>query len=405
MNPWRDLGKLPRPIWVLFGSTLVNRVGTMAVPFLVLYLTTARGFTPAAAGGVLALYGAAALVAGPLSGRIVDRVGPLRVMQGSLVAAGTLQVLFPLASHPAAIVGMAMALGFVAEAYRPASMSSVADLAPPDQLRPAYALIRLAINLGMSIGPALGGFLAMVSFPAIFVTDGLTTLAAATVLLAAGIAPGTGRGVAPGAPDPVPTADASSPWSALRDGRLRGFLLGVFFLNVACFQGESTMPLYLVRDLGLAPSTYGLLFTVNTVLIVLLELPLTHAIGAWDLRRTLALGALLYATGFGALGLVSGVGGVFATVIVWTFGEMVFSPTASAYVAGIAPDGRRGAYMGVFTATFSLSFIVAPSLGMASLEHFGGRLHWAAVFAVGALATALLLGGAYASAPRQAEAA
>src|SRR5512141_448315 len=110
MNPSRGLAGLPRALWVLSFATLVNRSGTMFVPFLVLYLTRARGYTPAAAGAVLALFGAGALLAAPVSGRLADRFGPMRVMPASLGISGALLLLFPLARSPLAIIGLTFLL-------------------------------------------------------------------------------------------------------------------------------------------------------------------------------------------------------------------------------------------------------------------------------------------------------
>jgi MFS family permease len=374
-------------VWIIAFASLVNRLGSMVVPFLALYLTKERGFTAEQAGGILALYGLSAVVAGPLSGRLADRIGAVPVMVVALALTGVLQLVFPLAQSPLAIALLTVALAAAAEAYRPAVMTVVAELAPPGQTRQSYALLRLAINIGMSVGPAVGGFLAMWSFEMIFVVDGITTILGAAILAAARLRPTAVR-------EHVVGAAAVPIWSALGDRRFRSFLLGLFAINVVCFQTESTMPIYLVRDLHLAPSTYGLLFTANTVLIVALEIPLTAAMRGSSMRRALILGALAYAVGFGALGLATSPLTVMGTVVIWTFGEMLLSPTASAFVAELAPSNRRGAYMGVFAATYSLSFVVAPLLGMWSLEVLGGQAHWAAMFALGLLATGLVALGA-----------
>lgn len=389
MDAWRDLRALPRPIWVLFAATLVNRVGTMAVPFLALYLIRHLAYSAAEAGAILALYGLAALLTGPVAGRFSDRLGPMGIIKGSFLASGSLFVVFPLVQHPVGIIAIVVALGVAGEAFRPALMSVVADLTPVAQHRQAYALLRLAANLGMSIGPAVGGFLALVSFPAIFVADGVTTLLAGGVLIASRIRPER--------PVRVPTEGAGKPRGdfriALGDRRLQGFLLGLLCAEIVSFQAMSSMPVYMVRDLGLAESVYGLVFTLNTCIIVAIEIPLTATFAAGNPRRPLVAGALLYALGFGAIGLVGGLWTMMGTVVIWTFGEMLISPTASAYVASVAPPDKRGAYMGVFAATYSLAFILGPWLGMLSLDALGPSLHWAAVFAFGCIATGLMYFG------------
>lgn len=386
MNAFRDLRQLPRGVWIIAIASLVNRLGAMIVPFLALYLIRERAYTPEQAGTILSIYGLSAVVIGPIAGRFVDRVGSVRIMVVSLFLSGVFQFLYPFAHSDAALVVATIALGAMAEAYRPAVMTVVADLAPPEQTRQAYALVRLAINLGMSIGPAVGGFLAMWSFRAIFFVDAATTLIGATVLA-------LGR-----LQVPVRTRPAGEPtppiWSALSDRRFRGFLIGLFVINIVSFQGDSTLPVYLVRDLHLKESTYGFLFTVNTLMIVLLEIPLTAAITGASARRALVLGSLAFAVGFGAVGLATDTPTILLTVVIWTFGEMLLSPTASAFVAEIAPPEKRGAYMGMFTASFSLAFVVAPWLGMQTLAAFGGPMHWAVMFALGLVATGLVALGA-----------
>src|SRR5256714_11355925 len=182
LNPWRGLSGLPREVWLLFATNLINRAGMMVLPFLVLYLTRERGFTPGQAGLGLALYGAAAIVAGPLSGWLSDRIGALPIMRASLLMSGAAVLAFPLAGSRAAIYAMTILWAGCAELFRPASLAAITHVVSSDQRKSAYALNRLAINIGMSIGPALGGFLAAVSFRAMFVVDAATTIIAGLVL-------------------------------------------------------------------------------------------------------------------------------------------------------------------------------------------------------------------------------
>jgi len=182
LNPWRGLGGLPREVWLLFATNLINRAGMMVLPFLVLYLTRELGFSLARAGSMLAVYGASAIVFGPIGGRLSDRIGALPIMRVALVGSGLVLLLFPLAKSFAAVAAMTILWAGCGEMFRPASLAAITHVVAPDQRRQAFALNRLAINLGMSIGPALGGFLATVSFRAMFAVDAVTTLLAGTLL-------------------------------------------------------------------------------------------------------------------------------------------------------------------------------------------------------------------------------
>src|SRR2546423_5027581 len=183
LNPWRGLGGLPREVWLLFATNLINRAGMMVLPFLVVYLTRERHFSAGQAGFALAVYGAAAIFAGPISGWLSDRIGALPIMRASLILSGSVLLLLPLAHSRVAVYGATILGAGCAELFRPASLAAITHVVSPAQRRPAYALNRLAINLGMSIGPALGGFLAAVSFRSMFVVDGCTTILAALVLM------------------------------------------------------------------------------------------------------------------------------------------------------------------------------------------------------------------------------
>jgi predicted MFS family arabinose efflux permease len=382
VNPWRGLAGLPRGLWVLVAATLVNRTGTMFLPFLVLYLTRARGYTPGEAGATLALFGAGALLAGPFAGRLSDRFRPLRVMQISLTASGALLLVFPLVRSAFAISALVLLVAFVTEAFRPASLSVVSHLVAPDRRKAAFALQRLAINLGMSVGPAAGGFLAEVSWPSLFLVDGVTSLLAALTLALffphdVSISAGSG----PTRPLPARPASVGAPFLF--------FLLAVIPVGVVFFQHESSMALYFVRDLGIAASTYGLLHTVNTLLIVAFEVPLNLATSHWPHRRGLVLGSILVGAGFGALAFTRTLTGIILTIVVWSFGEMVLLPGLASYVAEVAPEERRGAWLGLYTMSFNFALFVGPAFGTLLLEHFGGRVLWGTMFAFGLLSAAL----------------
>jgi MFS family permease len=385
-NIWRSLRGLPRDLWLFSFATLINRLGTMAIPFLVLYLTRELGFSAERAGLVLGIYGAGAIVAAPISGRLADRIGGLPIVRASLIGSGLMMLAYPLARSFAAVVALTIAWSLLNESGRPAILTLVADLVPPEQRKPAYALLRLAINVGMSVGPALGGFIATRSFRTIFVVNAQASLIAGLFLILVPLhATAHLRAAA------AERAESADRTSVFADRSMMLFLFASFLVSVVFFQHEGALPLFLVQDLNLSAAFYGSLFTINTLMIVFMEVPLNAATAHWPHRRALSLGAFLFAGGSAFFGFASGPALIVLGIVVWTFGEMILFPQASAYVADVSPPGRRGAYMGAYSMAFSLAFAVAPWAGTTAFARFGATTLWSLVFLVGVVASVLML--------------
>jgi predicted MFS family arabinose efflux permease len=389
-NPYRGLKGLPGDVWMIAATTFVNRVGMMALPFLVLYLTEYLHISAPRAGLAISGYGVGSLIVGPLAGRLADRIGPLAVMRGSLTLTGIVVLLIPLAHSFAAVLALVFVWAVVADSGRPATMAALTGSAAPEKRRAAIALNRLAVNLGMSVGPAVGGFLARVSFPLLFIVDGVTSLAAALVLSVALWVRHHRATTDEHEALRAERASAFSKSSVVWRDRAALILFATSFLaNIVFAQHQGAMPLYIVRDLGFLESFYGALFVLNTFIIVAIEVPLNLAMANRAHRPTIAFAVALIALGFGAMGLAHTAFGIGITVVIWTFGEMIMFPTTTAYVAQLAPDGRTGEYMGAFTSTFSLALIIGPWMGTALLDRMGGPITWLVMLVIGLIAAAL----------------
>jgi predicted MFS family arabinose efflux permease len=384
---------LPRRAWILSAVNLVNSSGAMVFFFLSLYLTREIGLTTAQAGPVMSLYGVGSLVGAFAGGWLADRIGSIAVQKMSLTMAGILLIVLGQVRTVAGIMPLLFAMALFAGMLFPANATSMSKICPPDLQVKGFALNRLANNLGATIGPAIGGVLAMRDYGLLFWADGLTSLAAAAVfvLLWRGARAGAERAGAEGAEagsgakangsaisekreaGEAPSPKARSPW---RDIPFLLMLVIFFVWSVVFIQVLTTFPLYMRNVYGLAENRIGQLYAVNTVMIVFLEMILMEKIRKYS--QALMINISFVLLGVGMVMMPFGRGFAFAalTVAVWTFGEMLSMPLVTALIAGRSNDSNRGRYMGLNSFAFSLAFIVAPIVGTAVYDGLGPDAVW-----------------------------
>jgi len=374
-------------MWVLFYTTLINRSGTMVIPFLVLYLTQKIGVSASEAGAALLVYGIAAFIAAPLTGRLADKVGALKVMKLSLVGTSAVMFIYGFITDYCLILVFTFVLSVINEAFRPANLSLITEIVTPTQRRLAFALNRLGINIGMSIGPVAGGFLILLDYHFLFYVNAFASLAAGLYLIAT---PWTSLS------EPEPSVEESSSQihlnpSVLKDAKFLFFLIAVVPANLVFFQHIGGLPLYIVDELKYSTAAFGLLSAINTVIIIFVEVPLNDMMSKMSYSRSMFIGALLAAIGFGAMAVARDITPLIITIIIWTFGEMIFFPVTAAYASEIAPAKKRGEYMGYFQMTFSFAFSAGPWLGTVVYEKFGSVILWSAALVMGLITAILML--------------
>jgi MFS family permease len=378
---------LPRPVWILCAGTFVNRFGSFVAVFLVLYLRE-RGYSIAESGLVVSFYGIGNVIAAAVGGWVADRFGRRNALAFSMFgSAATLLLLSQAASLPLIIVLTTLA-GLTGEMYRPAAAALITDLTPAGERIPAFALNRLAINAGFAAGPAVAGLLAEHSFFLLFLGDALTSLAFGVICLTA-----LPEGVRVRREDERP---GEAVRTMFHDRLFLFFLIASVLGAFVYFQSQTTFPLH-VKASGLSEADYGLLISLNGLAIVLLELPLVSITQRFPYRPVLALGSVLVGLGFALNALASDLPALAVTVLIWTLGEIIYAPVASAYVADIAPEHLRGRYQGAWGLTWGLAFVLAPALGAAIFAWSPDGL-WLACGGLGVAAAVLLLVGSRAPA-------
>ena len=387
-HPWSGLKNIPRSVWLLSVTTLINRTGMMVLPFMALYVVEELKVSLAEAGLILASYGIGALVSAPFAGRLSDRIGAVNLMRISLISSGLFLFAYSFVTSFIAFLALALIWAVIAESYRPASMSFISDAVLAEKRKTAFALNRLAINLGMSIGPVIGGILSTINFSLLFYFDGITSVAAGIYLIFSGIKEQNFS--EPDFENNLADEPSKKKRSVLSNRKFLYYMIAIIPVQIVFFQHIGALPLFVVQQLGFSKSTFGFLMAINTVMIILIEVPLNDAMSLWPDWKSLMLGAILTGIGFGMTIFAFNTYILIFSIVLWTFGEMIFFPSAGNYVAEISPENMRGEYMGYFQMTFSFSFMIGPLLGTIIYEDLGATALWTGMFLLGLLTAAMM---------------
>ncbi|MGX5816808.1 MFS transporter [Chitinophaga lutea] len=362
---------IPAPVWWLALVLLVNRSGNMVIPFLALYLKSDLHFPLEQAGMIVSCFGAGAILGALLGGRLADRIGFYPVQFGSLILNGAMFFLLGQMHTFASIAVTIFFQGVIGEAFRPANFAAVAAYSTPQSRLRAYSLIRLATNLGWTIGPALGGLLAMAGFKWLFIVDGGACIAAG-VLMRFVLPPK--KVIAPRDPGAV---RLSGP-SVYRDTPYLIFIALVLMFAVSLFQMFSTAGIFFEEELGMKKSLIGLSLAVNGLIIALFEMVLVSRLenkrpdGVYIGYGLLAMGAAYLV--FNILPPVAAVAFVYS--VFFSIAEMLAIPFMNNFWVHRSGEHNRGQYAALYTVAFSGAHILAPVLGTFVAERFGFTTWW-----------------------------
>lgn len=376
---------LSKEVWWLSLITLVNRAGTMVIPFLSLYLTQSLGFTLENVGAIMTSFGLGSLVGTWVGGKLTDIVGYYKVMLISLVATGFLFIAIQFLDGFWPICIGVFILMAIADAFRPAVFVALSAYSKPENRTRSVTLIRLAINLGFSAGPALGGIIiSSLGYGGLFWVDGITCLFAGLLLLII---------LNPKKTTILVNVKQQSPKSAYGDTTYLIFIAAMVLFGFAFVQYFSTVPVYYNEVHQLSEFQIGLLLAMNGLLIFVLEMPLIKYIEsrAWSKTSNIIIGLFLTAISFALLNLSAWTGILVIGMLLMTIGEMIAFPFSNAFAMDRARRGNQGEYMALYSMAFSIAHIFGHNSGMRSVSSFGYEITWYGIMVVCFLGILLLL--------------
>ncbi len=364
---------LSREVWWLALITLINRAGTMVVPFLSLYLTDDLEFSLKQVGWIMTCFGAGSVLGTWLGGKLTDKIGYYKVMVSSLFLTGLLFISMQyLKTFNAFCIGIFLIMS-VADLFRPAMFVAMSSYSKPENKTRSVTLIRLAINLGFSAGPAVGGLIiANLGYSGLFWVDGVTCILATLLLIKI--------------LNPKKTVvqdelkvENSKPVLSNKPFMVLFFAMLVF--AVAFFQYFSAMPIYYKDIHFLTEPEIGLLLGGNGLLIFLLEMPTISWLENKKYNKVslIIFGSLLTGLSFLVLNLSTWSGVLIIGMFLMTIGEMIAFPFANSYAMDLSKGENQGEYMAMYVMSFSIASVFGFNAGLQTIEAYGFDKTWSAM--------------------------
>lgn len=349
----------------------------MVIPFLSIYLTSDVGLELPQVGWIMTCFGLGSITGAWCGGKLTDMVGSYKVIFGSFILGGIGYILLQyLHTFQSLCLGVFF-LTLFADAFRPALFVAMSNYSKPENKTRSVSLIRLSINLGMSLGPTVGGLLILYfGYAALFWLDGLTNIAAGILLIFL-LNPKKRKVLDP----PVLVANPLSPY---KDKYFLLLLAGLYIFTIAFLQYFSTMPVYYRTYYMLTEGQIGLLMGMNGFIVFLIEMPVVQYFETKNINKIslLVLGLGLLGLSFLVLPFVHWSGILIVSVLLMTIGEIFVFPFANALAVQRARKGKQGEYMALFSMNFSFAHIFAHNIGMQSADNLGYNSTWLIVSAI-----------------------
>lgn len=377
-----SLSGLSREVWIISALMLITRAGLMVIPFLSIYLIEELNFTIIEAGNAAMFFGIGSICSALLGGFLTDLFGYKRVMQFSLLFGGMAFWTLLLADSYFSFCTLIFITSLLADLLRPAVMSSVSSYSKPENRTRAISLVRMAINFGIAIGPAVGGLLVVLSgYNSLFIVNGGTAIVAFIVfslIMSSMVEQKTDD-----EENAIIESEIITAKTAYSDFYYIYLLFIILLMSIAFLQIIFAIPLFFKKIYGLSEAQVGLFFTINGLMIFFLEMPIVNF---FEKRRKfykpIVYGGVMMTIAY--LGLLVPHEGM---SILWILpfsiytlfvgvGEILNLPFFNSLSLARSTKQNSGSYMGLFALVFSVSFAIMPKLGSFIIDNYGFDMLW-----------------------------
>lgn len=378
---------LSKESWMLALVMLINRSGSMVLPFLGVYMISQLHFSIENSGIVLSFFGIGSVLGSWLGGMITDKIGEYHVQYLSLLLSVPLFCMIPLFRTEVGLAGIILAQSIVSETFRPANSVAITKYAKPENITRAFSLNRMAVNLGFSIGPALGGILSAISYEFLFFSNALGALLAGLMYIwffrkRNKLSVRKAKKVK----EAIVVKKENSPY---KDGKFMIYCVCCMLFSICFFQLFSTLTMFYKDIAHISQQSIGYILGYSGFLIVLLEMSFVQiAEKYFKLGFALFLGTFLCGFSYAMLAFDYSMITLMVSMTILCIGEIWTLPFMATITALRSGKNNKGAYMGLNGISFSIAFVITPYIGTLIAEKYGFNTLW---IGTGALAVLIAI--------------
>lgn len=380
----KQIQAYPRQYWLLFVGMLISTLGaSMVWPFLMIYVSDRLRLPLTTTTSLMTLNASMGLIFSLIAGPITDKVGRKWVMVVSLAMNSLAYLLMGQANSLAAFAVLMAISGAFNPLYRVGADAMMTDLVGPEKRMDAFSLLRTSNNMGIALGPAIGGFIASISYNIAFLSAaiGLGTFSLMIAFLARETLPARSADVK------VIKEKFGGYGRIIKDRPFIAFIVIFSMAQICATLIWVLLGVYAKQNFQVQESQYGLIPTTNALMVVFFQMSVTQVTKRYPPLQALTVGSLFYAVGVGSVALGQGFWGFWLSMVILTVGELILAPTSNTYAANLAPPDMRGRYMSLYGLTWGVAAAIGPLLGGFLNDNLGPVTIWYGGLVIGMLAS------------------
>ena len=369
------MGEYPRHFWVLIGALFIDRVGgALIFPFLSLYITNKFNVGMTEVGGIFAIHSVSSFFGNMVGGALADKFGRRSMLIIGLIFSALISLGMGFIKDWELFYLLAFLTGFISNFSGPAVQAMLADILPVNKRPDGYGILRVAMNLAVTIGPAIGGILAGISYLLLFIIDCVVSVITAVVVYFA--LPETKPLLEDGKQEESVIQSIGGYGKVFKDKIFLAFLLLTTFTAIVYFQMNTTLSVYLRDFHGISSQGFGFILSLNAACVVLFQFWITSKVKKFHQLGVMLAGNLFYAVGFALYGFTDQYWQFLVAMVIITMGEMIITPIVQTLIANISPDDMRGRYMAAYHLSWGIAMSIGPLAAGIIIDNYNPNWVW-----------------------------